>query len=202
VLRVLEEQRFTPVGGNASMRVDVRVIASTNKDLEREIDLGNFREDLYYRLNVIPFQLPPLRERKEDIQELTRYFLEDFARKYARKPPTFTSKALELLEGYPWPGNVRELRIIMTPQQRLDVFDLPEAILRRTILPSPESDGAVSLQDAREKFERAFILQKLMEHKGNVSRAAQALQIERSNLYRKMRQLGISCSARENGDVA
>lgn len=208
VLRVLEEQRFTPVGGNASMRVDVRVIASTNKDLEREIEVGGFREDLYYRLNVIPFQLPPLRERKEDIQELTRYFLEDFARKYARKPPTFTRKALELLEGYPWPGNVRELRnimervIIMTPQQRLDVFDLPEAILRRTILPSPESDGAVSLQDAREKFERAFILEKLMEHKGNVNRAAQALQIERSNLYRKMRQLGISCSARENGDVS
>jgi two-component system nitrogen regulation response regulator NtrX len=207
VLRVLEEQRFTPVGGNASMHVDVRVIASTNKDLEREIELGNFREDLYYRLNVIPFQLPPLRERKEDIRGLTRYFLEDFAKKYARKPPEFTRKALELLEGYPWPGNVRELRnimervVIMTPQQRLDVFDLPDAILRRTILPAPESDGAVSLQDARERFERAFILQKLTEHKGNVSRTAQALQIERSNLYRKMRQLGISGPARENGDV-
>ncbi len=207
VLRVLEEQRFTPVGGNASMRVDVRVIASTNKDLEKEIEAGHFREDLYYRLNVIPFQLPPLRERKEDIQELTRYFLEDFAAKYARKPPTFTRKASEILEGYLWPGNVRELRnimerfIIMTPQQRLDVYDLPEEILQRTILTAPEPGGAESLQDAREKFERTFILQKLMEHKGNVSRAAQMLQIERSNLYRKMRQLGIPYSGRENGDA-
>ncbi len=207
VLRVLEEQSFTPVGSNAPMRVDVRVIASTNKDLEREIELGNFREDLYYRLNVIPFQLPPLRERKEDIQDLARFFLEDFARKYARKPPTFTRKAMEILECYSWPGNVRELRnimerfIIMTPQQRLDIFDLPEAILRRTILTVPEPDGTLSLQDAREKFERDFILQKLMEHKGNVSRAAQVLQIERSNLYRKMRQLGIPYSGRENGDA-
>jgi two-component system nitrogen regulation response regulator NtrX len=207
VLRVLEEQRFTPVGGNTSMHVDVRVIASTNKDLEKEIEAGNFREDLYYRLNVIPFQLPPLRDRKEDVSELTRYFLEDFARKYARKPPTFTRKALEILECYPWPGNVRELRnimervVIMTPQRRLDVFDLPEAILRRTILTASEPDGAASLQDAREKFERAFILQKLMEHKGSVSHAAQALQIERSNLYRKMRQLGIPYSGRENGDA-
>jgi two-component system nitrogen regulation response regulator NtrX len=207
VLRVLEEQRFTPVGGNASMRVDVRVIASTNKDLEKEIEAGSFREDLYYRLNVIPFQLPPLRERKEDIQELTRYFLEDYAAKYARKPPTFTRKALEILENYFWPGNVRELRnimerfIIMTPQQRLDIYDLPEEILQRTILAVPEPDGAASLQDAREKFERSFILQKLVEHKGNVTRAAQMLQIERSNLYRKMRQLGIPYSGRENGDA-
>jgi two-component system nitrogen regulation response regulator NtrX len=206
VLRVLEEQRFTPVGSNVSMRVDVRVIASTNKDLEKAIELGNFREDLYYRLNVIPFQLPPLRERREDISELACYFLEDFARKYARKAPSFTRKAQEILDSYSWPGNVRELRnimerfIIMTPQQRLDVFDLPEAILRRTIPAVPEPDGASSLQDARERFERAFILQKLMEHKGNVSRTAQVLQIERSNLYRKMRQLDIPYSGRENGE--
>lgn len=189
------------------MCVDVRVIASTNKDLEKEIETGRFREDLYYRLNVIPFQLAPLRERKEDIQDLTRYFLEDFAGKYARKPPSFTRKAMEILESYPWPGNVRELRnimerfIIMKPQQRLDVYDLPEEILQRTILDVPEPNGAASLQDAREKFERAFILQKLMEHQGNVSRAAQMLQIERSNLYRKMRQLGIPYSGRENGDA-
>jgi two-component system, NtrC family, nitrogen regulation response regulator NtrX len=207
VLRVLEEQRFTPVGGNASMRVDVRVIASTNKDLEKEIESGTFREDLYYRLNVIPFQLPPLRERKEDIQALARFFLEDFANRYSRKPPTFTRKALETLECYPWPGNVRELRnimerfIIMTPQQRLDVYDLPEAILQRTILTVSEPDESGSLQEVREKAERAFILKKLVEHKGNVSRAAQELQIERSHLYRKMRQLDIPYSGRENGDA-
>jgi two-component system nitrogen regulation response regulator NtrX len=207
VLRVLEEQRFTPVGGSASMKVDVRVLASTNKILEREIELGNFREDLYYRLNVIPFQIPPLRERREDISVLTHYFLEDFAQKYGRKPPTLTPKAVEVLEGYPWPGNVRELRnimerfIIMYPHGRIDVFDLPESILRRTILTSVEPDTAPSLQDAREKFERGFILQKLAEHKGNVSRTAQALGIERSNLYRKLRQLGIPYSGRENGEA-
>jgi two-component system, NtrC family, nitrogen regulation response regulator NtrX len=206
VLRVLEDQRFTPVGGNVSTKVDVRVIASTNKDLEREMELGNFREDLYYRLNVIPFQLPPLRERREDVSELTRYFLEDFAKKYGRKQPTLTRKAMEVLESYSWPGNVRELRnmmerfIIMNPQQRLDVFDLPESVLRRTLLSSPDRGDASSLQDARERFERGFILQKLAEHKGNVSRTAQALQVERSNLYRKLKQLGIPYSGRENGE--
>ncbi len=207
VLRVLEEQSFTPVGGNTSVKVDVRVIASTNKNLEREIEQSNFREDLYYRLNVIPFQLPPLRERREDIVPLTMYFLDDFARRYKRKPPTLTHKAVEILESYPWPGNVRELRnimerfIIMTPQQKIDVFDLPESILRRTLLESSEQEEVASLQAAREKFEREFILMKLADHKGNVSRAAQALGVERSNLYRKMKQLGIPYSGKENGEA-
>src|SRR5204863_6204316 len=110
VLRVIEEQRFTPVGGNTSVKVDVRLISSTNKNLGREIELGNFREDLYYRLNVLPFQVPPLRERKEDIEALIRYFLEDFAKQNGRKPPSLTRRAQEALEGYPWPGNGRELR--------------------------------------------------------------------------------------------
>ncbi len=207
VLRVLEEQRFTPVGGNTSVKVDVRVIASTNKDLEKEIELGNFREDLYYRLNVIPFQLPSLRERKEDVAALTRYFLDDFARRYTKKPPTLTRKAMEVLESYPWPGNVRELRnimerlVIMTPHARLDVFDLPDSILRRTVLHEVEREQPTSLQSARERFERGFILQRLAENKGSVSRTAQVLEIERSNLYRKMRQLGIPYSARENGEA-
>jgi len=206
VLRVLEEQRFTPVGGNASMNVDVRVIASTNKNLEREIEAGNFREDLYYRLNVLPFQLPPLRERREDIPVLTSYFLDDFARRYGRKPPVLTRKASEVLDSYPWPGNVRELKnimeriIIMTPQSRIDIYDLPDALLNRTLLSQAGQEEAYSLQGAREKFEKEFILQKLVENKGNVSRAAQALQIERSNLYRKIRQLGIPYSGRENGE--
>jgi two-component system, NtrC family, nitrogen regulation response regulator NtrX len=207
VLRVLEEQRFTPVGGHAPVKVDVRVIASTNKDLEKEIEIGNFREDLYYRLNVIPFQLPSLRERREDIPQLVRYFLEDFGKKYARKAPVLTPKAMEILENYPWPGNVRELRnvmerfIIMTPQQRLDVFDLPDAILRRTVMVPSDQEEPASLQNARERFEKDFILQKLADFKGNVSRTAQALQIERSNLYRKMKQLGIPYSGRENGEA-
>ena len=206
VLRVLEEQSFTPVGGKTPARVDVRVIASTNKNLEREMELGAFREDLYYRLNVIPFQLPPLRERREDIPVLVRYFLEDFAGKYGRKPPAVTRKAMEVMEIYPWPGNVRELKnmmerfIIMNPQHKIDALDLPETVLRRCVLLSPESGQADSLQEARERFERDFIMQKLMEHKGVVSRAAQALQIERSYLYRKMKQLGIPYSGRENGE--
>jgi two-component system nitrogen regulation response regulator NtrX len=204
VLRVLEEQRFTPVGGNTPMKVDVRVIASTNKNLEKEIELGNFREDLYYRLNVLPFQIPPLRERREDIVLLTTYFLNDFAQKYGRKPPVLTRKAMEILESYPWPGNVRELRnimeriVIMTHQSRIDIYDLPELIVNRTLSAQPGQAAESSLQEARERFERDFILQKLMEHKGNVSRAAQALRIERSNLYRKIRQLGIPYSSREN----
>ncbi len=207
VLRVLEDQRFAPVGGSVSIKVDVRVIASTNKDLEREIEQGSFREDLYYRLNVIPFQLPPLRDRKEDIPELTRYFLNDFSRKYGRKQPTLTGKAMEVLESYFWPGNVRELRnmmerfVIMNSQQRLDVFDLPESVLRRTVLSSSEPEETGSLQEARERFEKGYILQKLAENKGNVSRTAQTLQIERSNLYRKLRQLGIPYSGRENGEA-
>jgi two-component system nitrogen regulation response regulator NtrX len=207
VLRVLEEQRFTPVGGNSAMTVDVRVLASTNKILEREIELGNFREDLYYRLNVIPFQLPPLRERKEDIGVLTRYFLDDFAKRYGRRPSVLTRKALEILESYPWPGNVRELRnimerlVIMKSRDKLDVFDLPEAILLRTVRSAAGREEAVSLQAAREKFEREFILQKLVEMKGSVSRAAHAMQVERSNLYRKMRQLGIPYSGREDGEA-
>ncbi len=206
VLRVLEEQRFTPVGGNSAVKVDVRVIASTNKNLEKEIELGNFREDLYYRLNVLPFQLPPLRERREDIAALTSYFLNDFASKYRRKAPALTPKAIEILELYPWPGNVRELRnimeriVIMTHQSRIDIYDLPESILNRTLLAPPEQESEPSLQGARERFERDYILQRLVEHKGSVSRAAQALQIERSNLYRKIRQLGIPYSGRENGD--
>ncbi len=206
VLRVLEEQRFTPVGSNASREVDVRVIASTNKNLEREIELGNFREDLYYRLNVLPFQIPPLRERKEDISSLTVYFLDDFAQKYGRKPPTLTRKAMEMLENYAWPGNVRELRnimeriIIMMHQSRIDIYDLPESILNRTLPLAPETGGNSSLQEARERFEREYILQKLVEHKGNVSRAAQDLHIERSNLYRKIKQLGVPYSGRENGE--
>ena len=192
------------------MSVDVRVIASTNKDLEKEIELGNFREDLYYRLNVIPFQIPPLRERKEDVPLLVRYFLEDFAQKYGKKVPTITHKALETLENHSWPGNVRELRnimerlIIMTPRHHLDVFDLPESILRRTVLAVPERNGSGSLQEARERFERSLIVQKLAEFKGNVTRTAQALQIERSNLYRKMRQLGIPYTGKdgEEGEAA
>jgi two-component system nitrogen regulation response regulator NtrX len=205
VLRVLQEQRFTPVGSNAPVTVDVRVIASTNKNLEQEIEKGNFREDLYYRLNVLPFQIPPLRDRREDIAVLTEHFLGYYARRYGRKIPKLTRKANEMLEMYPWPGNVRELRniaerlIIMTRQLRIDVYDLPETILNRSLSTRSENGESASLHDAREEFEREFILQKLIEFKGSVSQTARALQLERTNLYRKMKQLGIPHSGKEVG---
>ena len=211
VLRVLEEQQFSPVGSNASLKVDVRIIASTNKCLEHEMETGGFREDLYYRLNVLPFQIPPLRERVEDIPLLTEHFLEEFSRRYGRKPPELTRKAREVLESYPWPGNVRELKnimeriVIMTQQLRVDIYDLPEVILNRTIAASPETETSLfalpSLYEAKEKFEKEFILRKLIECKGGISRAAQALGIERSNLYRKIKQLGIPYSGRECGET-
>jgi two-component system nitrogen regulation response regulator NtrX len=210
VLRVLEEQQFSPVGSNTALKVDVRIIASTNKNLEHEIETGGFREDLYYRLNVLPFQIPPLRERIEDIPLLTDHFLEEFSRRYGRKPPGLTRKAREILENYPWPGNVRELKnimeriVIMTQQSRVDIYDLPEAILNRTIAASPQTETSIfdipSLNEAKEKFEKEFILRKLIEHKGGISRAAQALGIERSNLYRKIKQLDIPYSGREGGE--
>ena len=137
---------------------------------------------------------------------LTTFFLDNFAKKYGKKPPVLTPKALEMLENYHWPGNVRELRnimeriVIMTPQARIDIYDLPETILKRTLF-TQEQEQKTSLQSARDGFEKEFILQKLIEFKGNVSRAAQSMQIERSNLYRKIRQLGIPYSGRENGDA-
>ena len=137
VLRVLEDQRFEPVGAAESIQVDVRVVAATNKNLEVEIDRGNFREDLFYRLNVIPFHVPPLRERKEDIPALAAYFLEEFARAYGRKPKELTPQALEALDAHHWPGNVRELRnlieriVILNPQSRIDARHIPLQLARK-----------------------------------------------------------------------
>jgi two-component system nitrogen regulation response regulator NtrX len=197
VLRSLEEQRFEPVGAHESIRVDVRVIAATNKNLEEEIDKGNFREDLFYRLNVIPFHMPPLRERKEDIPALAAYFLEEFSREYGRKPRELTPQALHLLQEHHWPGNVRELRnlmeriVILNPQTRIDARHIPLLPPRK-----PAADKLAerygSLQDVREAAEREYIQKKLEEANGNVSRTAELLGLERSNLYRKMRALGIA----------
>jgi two-component system nitrogen regulation response regulator NtrX len=198
VLRALEEQRFEPVGAAASVQVDVRVIAATNKNLEEEIDRGNFREDLFYRLNVVPFYVPPLRERKEDIPLLVNYFLSEFTTAYGRKPKELTPAAYAALEEYPWPGNVRELKnlieriVIMNPQVRVDVRHLPLPTARRP----PEIDRRslpqfASLQEARNAYEREYILKKLEETNGNVTRTAEILGLERSNLYRKMKALGI-----------
>jgi two-component system nitrogen regulation response regulator NtrX len=197
VLRALEEQRFEPVGAAESVQVDARVVASTNKNLEEEIERGNFREDLFYRLNVIPFHVPPLRERIEDVPQLADHFLREFTTAYGRKPKELTEDALRVLEEYPWPGNVRELRnlmeriVIMNPQPRVDARHIPLDRARRAVFYKPvERFG--SLQEVREAAERDYILKKLEEAKGNVTRAADMLGLERSHLYRKMKALGIA----------
>ena len=197
VLRTLDESRFTPVGGDAPLAADVRVIASTNKDLEEEILRGNFREDLFYRLNVIPFFVPPLRERKEDIPQLARYFLKEFSQTYGRRVREMTDDAIDVLTRYAWPGNVRELRnvieriVIMNPTTtRFDRKHLPPLVYRD----GSKRPGAefTSLHQARAAYERDYILKKLDENHGNVSRTAEVLGLERSHLYRKMKTLGIA----------
>ena len=153
---------------------------------------------MFYRLNVIPFHVPPLRERKEDIPALAAYFLEEFARAYGRKPKELTPQALEALEEYHWPGNVRELRnlieriVILNPQSRIDARHIPLAPRAESRRPTGPAERYGSLQDVREAAEREYILKKLEESNGNVSRAAELLGLERSNLYRKMRALGIA----------
>jgi two-component system nitrogen regulation response regulator NtrX len=197
VLRALEEQRFEPLGSGTPVSVDVRVIAATNKNLEEEIARGNFREDLFYRLNVIPFVVPPLRERVEDIPLLASYFLDEFAQQYGRKHKELSPAAVEALCAYNWPGNVRELKnlieriVIMNPQSRIDRKHLPALLFRRDQRGKGPA-GMTTLQQGRAAYERDFILRKLEENRGNVSRTAQELGLERSHLYRKMKTLGIA----------
>jgi two-component system nitrogen regulation response regulator NtrX len=179
------------------MTVDVRLIAATNKNLEEEIGRGNFREDLFYRLNVIPFYVPPLRERSEDIPLLVNHFLKEFSSHYSRRTREITGEAIEILMRYSWPGNVRELRnvierlVIMNPgATKLERKHLPPLVYRNgTRRNMPEF---TSLHEARAAYERDFILKKLDENHGNVSRTAEVLGLERSHMYRKMKALGIS----------
>ncbi|MBI1791401.1 MAG: sigma-54-dependent Fis family transcriptional regulator [Acidobacteria bacterium] len=197
VLRALEEQRFEPVGATEAVQVDVRVVAATNKHLEEEIERGNFREDLFYRRNVIPFSVPPLRERAEDIPMLADYFLSEFTTAYGRRPKELTPEAYGVLQEYHWPGNVRELRniieriVILNPQVRVDARHIPVPVTRRSVV-DKVYDRFGSLQEVRETAEREYILKKLEEANGNVTRTAEALGLERSNLYRKMKTLGIA----------
>jgi two-component system nitrogen regulation response regulator NtrX len=198
VLRTLEQQRFIPVGSDDPVTVDVRVIASTNKDLEEEIAKGNFREDLFYRLNVVPFVVPPLRERKEDIPLFARHFLKEFASAYGRRPREITDDAIDSLMRYAWPGNIRELRnmveriVIMNPTTtRFERKHLPPLVHRDGARRVAGAEGS-TLHQARAAYERDYILKKLDENHGNVSRTAEVLGLERSHLYRKMKSLGIA----------
>ena len=206
VLRVLQEQQFMRVGGTKVIKVDVRVIAASNKDLQAEIKRGNFREDLYYRLNVVPIEAPPLRERTQDIPPLVKHFLRTHAEEQKVKPKDITAEALVALEQYEWPGNIRELRnlierlMIMVPDATIDASHI--GVLLQS---SPSASGGVaatapsplamknfdSLKDARNAFEREYISRKLREHNWNVSRTADDLQIERSHLHRKIKLLNV-----------
>jgi len=202
ILRILQERKFERVGGNRTIEVDVRVVAATNKDLEEEIAQGNFREDLFYRLNVLPFHVPPLRERREDIPALANHFLRFFCRKEGREVKQFSREALQALMAYPWPGNVRELKniverlVIMVPSGDIDLPQLPAAISRapRNGQVSHAGDptfGADSFREAKDLFEKEFILRKLEENDWNISRTAEAIEMERSNLHRKIKAYGI-----------
>ena len=202
VLRVLQEQTFERVGGSESLTVDVRIIAASNKDLLEEIRRGAFREDLFYRLSVIPFEVSPLRERQEDIPVLARYFLRSFCQEHGKAEKDLSPEGMELLVEYQWPGNVRELRnliermVIMVPARTIQHFDLASSLrrggVRRELWPAP--DG--TLREARSRFEREFILRRLEENEWNVTRTAERLGMERSNLHRKMRAYGIEGSGR------
>ncbi len=191
VLRVLDELRFHPIGSDAAVEVDVRVIAATNKNLEQEISQGRFREDLFFRLNVIPFEVPPLRERREDVGALGKYFLEHFCRGNGRPPKSLTPAVLQSLEDYRWPGNVRELKnvieriVIMHPAaEEVHVAHLPRVILEAE---SPVRRESSSWQVARAEFEKDFLEAQLREHGGNISRTAAAIGMERTYLHRKLK---------------
>ena len=190
VLRVLEEQSFQPIGAPAGIRVDVRVITATNKNLPNEIASGQFREDLFYRLNVIPFVVPPLRERREDIPILARYFMRVFSAEHSRAPKEFSAEGLDMLVDYSWPGNVRELR---NEIERL-VIMAPDDVIHAKDLSLPNGAGsakASTLHEARAQYEREFILSKLKENNWNISQTARLLGLERSYLYRKMKAYAI-----------
>src|SRR6266550_3778258 len=194
VLRVLEEQRFEPVGSGTSINVDVRVIAATNKRLDLEIEQGKFRADLFYRLNVIPFELPPLRERFEDIPLLVEHFNQHFSQAYGKEAKHFSDEALTDLQNYSWPGNVRELKntiervVIMHPGRKVNAEDLPPHGKEE---PPAASFRFPSFKEATDAYHREFIQKKLSEAEGNVSRAAELMGVDRSHLYRRMRALGI-----------
>ncbi len=192
VLRVIETQEFQRVGGNKNIKVDVRIISATNKDLSEEVKREVFREDLFFRLNVIPLKVPALRERLDDIPVLVEYFLESFAMEYGQQPKKIAPEAIKILQKHIWPGNIRELRnvlerlVIMTPSRAILPGDLFITDAQRA-----DYFAVDSLKDARELFERDFIARKLEENNWNISKTSEVLDIERSNLHRKIKAYDI-----------
>jgi len=203
VLRVIQEKRFERVGGDRTIEVDVRIIAATNKDLRAEMEAGRFREDLYFRLNVVPIVIPPLRERPEDIPLLVEEFLDELSRHSGLGRKVISPEVLEVLKRYPWPGNVRELKnlierlVIISPGEEITLNDLPREFLdyaerARGGGEVPEWLRVADFKTAREMFEREFLRRKLEEYGGNISRMAQAIGLRRSYLHRKLKALGLS----------
>ena len=217
ILRILQEQKFERVGGHETHSVDVRVIAATNKDLKQEIAKGNFREDLYFRLNVIRVHIPALRDRKDDLPMLADYFLREFASIHQKPKRTIAKEALTLLEKYSWPGNIRELRNLL---ERLVILQAPHEenipisadelkmhlgdvaftsssskgdgkFSETTLHGAVDLSSGRSLKDAKSEFEREYIVQALKENGWNISKTAQNLGIERSYLHRRMKSFGI-----------
>ncbi len=194
ILRILQEHKFERVGGTETIEVDVRVIAATNKSLEKEIAEGRFREDLYYRLAVIPFHVPPLRERASDIPVLAEAFAEEFCRESGARSKKIASRAMNRLQAYSWPGNVRELRnllerlVLMTPGPTIGEADLPDPVREGG---RAEAGEGATLEEARRSFERGYLLARLEDHGWNVARTAEAIGLARESLWRKIRALGI-----------
>jgi two-component system, NtrC family, nitrogen regulation response regulator NtrX len=212
ILRILQDQKFERVGGSQTITVDVRIIAATNKDLKAEIQANRFREDLYYRLKVVPFHVPPLRERKEDVPLLAQHFFKEFCAIHGKPPIELSKEAINVLLAYSWPGNVRELKNLIERIVILSTASEEDRLVSAATLlshlqdesSSLRSEGAVvdvpgessssqakNLRDARQEFEKDFILKTLKENDWNVSRTASILGIERSHLHRKIKSFGI-----------
>jgi two-component system nitrogen regulation response regulator NtrX len=202
VLRALQENAVQPVGGTALVRVDVRVVAATNKDLQEEIRAGRFREDLFFRLNVVPIFVPPLRDRADDVPRLAEHFMATLAAEYGRRVKRFAPEAMSRLQHYTWPGNVRELHnvierlLIMVPDSVITAQDV-SFIGDAPVVEATPAGTVTPLADARDRFERDYILHVLAAQHGNISRTADALGVERSNLYKKMRGFGIAPPKRD-----
>jgi two-component system nitrogen regulation response regulator NtrX len=198
ILRILQEQKFERVGGTRTLTVNVRVIAASNKDLEREIEKGTFREDLYYRLNVIPIEVPPLRNRTEDIPLMVETFLKEFSEDGHCALKTVTPRAIERLKLYRWPGNVRELKnlverlAIMTESEVIDEADIPSSYKRKDTMTLEVGIFDVdSLKEAKKEFEKMYILRRLSENENNISQTADSIGVERSHLHKKIKAFGL-----------
>ena len=211
ILRVLQENQIQHLGGQEPVKIDVRILASTNRDLLQGIEKGDFREDLYYRLNVVPLNITPLRERAEDVEALMTYFVSQYATQTAQHEKSFTKKAMNMLKQYKWPGNVRQLKnmaewIMIMASNNEGESEIDETGLPPEIYSKPEADSAdhntdytlLALREARELFEKQYLQAQIERFKGNVSKTSEFVGMERSALHRKLKALDISLSDKQD----